>query len=127
MEFSEIRDDFEARVRRIVWATVTTVDTKGRPRSRILHPYWEGTTAWVLTGRQTLKTKHLALNPHVAICYWDPKHEQVYAEGVAEWADDQADTMGEILTERGFRDLRWVRDLAGRRRVTVGRRGSGYV
>ncbi len=46
---------------------------------------------------------------------------------LVEGADDQADTMGEILTERGFRDLRWVRDLAGRRRVTVGRRGSGYV
>lgn len=91
MEFSEMQDEFEARVRRMVWCTVTTVDTLGRPRSRILHPYWEGTTAWVLTRRHSLKEKHIAANPNVAICYWDPQHQQVYAEGVAEWADDAAE------------------------------------
>ncbi len=91
MDFSEIRDDFNARVQRIVWCTVTTVDTKGRPRSRILHPYWEETTAWVLTSRHSLKEKHLAANPHVAISYWDPQHQQVYAEGIAEWEDGQAE------------------------------------
>ena len=31
-----------ARVSRIVWCTVATVDTKGRTRVRILHPMWEG-------------------------------------------------------------------------------------
>ena len=25
----------------IVWASVATVDTDGKPRSRILHPFWE--------------------------------------------------------------------------------------
>ena len=61
--FSEIQEELEKRVRRIVWCTVATIDGKGRPRSRIPHPNLEGSTAWVLTGRDTLKTKHLASNP----------------------------------------------------------------
>ena len=40
--FSEIESEFHKRVSRIVWCTITTVDAKGRPRSRILHPLWEG-------------------------------------------------------------------------------------
>jgi general stress protein 26 len=71
--FSEIAKSFDERVRRIVWCTVTTSDTKGRPFSRILHPIWEGSTGWTATGRHTLKTKHLARNPMVAVSYWDPK------------------------------------------------------
>jgi hypothetical protein len=39
---------------RIVWATVSTVDRQGRPRSRILHPYWiwdsEELVGWIATG-----------------------------------------------------------------------------
>ena len=62
---------FDERVRRIVWCTIATVDTKGRPFSRILHPIWEGATGWIATGRQTLKTKHLAKNPMLAISYWE--------------------------------------------------------
>ena len=26
---------------RIVWASAATVDAKGRPRSRVLHPIWQ--------------------------------------------------------------------------------------
>lgn len=86
--FSEISADFDALVRRIVWSTVTTVDRKGRPRSRILHPAWEGTTGWIMTGRHTLKEKHLAANPYVSCSYWDPQHETAFVECRAEWADD---------------------------------------
>ena len=86
--FDDIRDEFNKRVSRIVWCTVTTVDRKDRPRSRILHPMWEGTRGWIATGRNTLKTKHLARNPHVAVSYWDPQQQQVYAECLASWEDD---------------------------------------
>lgn len=88
--FAEIEEEFTARVSRIVWCTVATVDTAGRPRSRILHPMWEGTTGWIMTGRNTLKTRHLATNPNVSLTYWDPQHRQVYVEAVAEWEDDPA-------------------------------------
>jgi len=95
--FQDIAQTFDERVRRIVWCTVSTVDTKGRPFSRILHPVWEGpkapasgpSTGWIATGRQTLKTKHLAKNPMLAVSYWDPAHDTVIAQCRAEWCDDE--------------------------------------
>jgi hypothetical protein len=86
--FAEIEDEFMARIRRIAWCTVATVDRQGRPRTRILHPIWEGTTGFIATGRQSHKGKHLAANPYVSLSYWDPKHEQVYADCLAAWEDD---------------------------------------
>lgn len=89
--FDEIAAEFDARVRKIAWCTAVTVDRKGRPRSRMLHPIWEGTTGYIATGRETLKTKHLAANPYVSLTYWDPEHKQIYAECRAEWEDDAAE------------------------------------
>jgi general stress protein 26 len=89
--FSEIQDEFNERIERIVWCTVTTVDRKGRPRGRLLHPIWEGSTGWIATGRNSFKAKHLESNPHVSLAYWDPQHEQVYADCRAEWVDDPAE------------------------------------
>lgn len=89
--FDEIRPALEERVRRIVWCTVATVDRKGRPRVRLLHPVWEGSTAYICTGRHSHKAKHLAETPYVSLSYWDPRHEQVYADCNAEWVDDPAE------------------------------------
>ena len=48
-----VDDAFVAIAHRIVWCTVATVDRRGRPRSRILHPYWErtedGLAGWITT------------------------------------------------------------------------------
>jgi len=89
--FAEIEAEFMARVSRIVWCTVATVDAKGRPRTRILHPIWQGGTGWIATGRQSHKAKHIASNPYVSLSYWDQQHQQVYADCRAEWADDPAE------------------------------------
>ncbi len=89
--FADIEEELQRRVRRIVWCTVSTNDTQGRLRSRMLHPVWEGSTAWIMTGRNTLKAKHLERNPYLSLCYWDAQHEQVYADCRAEWADDLAE------------------------------------
>ena len=89
--FAEIEAELNARVSRIVWCTFTTVDGKGRPRSRILHPMWEGSTAWIMTGRNSFKAKHIAANPNIAISYWDQQHQQVYGECRAEWIEDAAE------------------------------------
>jgi release factor glutamine methyltransferase len=43
---------------------------------------------------------------------------------LVEGSDNQADAIRDILERRGWRELRTVRDLAGRRRVSVGRRGT---
>jgi len=89
--FAEIEAEFIARVSRIVWCTVATVDREGRPRSRILHPIWAGATGYIATGRSSFKAKHLAKNPYVSLTYWDLQHQQVYADCRAEWED----TIGE--------------------------------
>jgi hypothetical protein len=48
-----VDDAFATIAHRIVWCTVATVDRRGRPRSRILHPYWEraddGLVGWITT------------------------------------------------------------------------------
>ena len=93
--FEEIAEEFEKRYRRIVWCTVATVDAKGRPRSRILHPIWEGTTGYIATGRDSFKAKHLAKHPYVSLSYWDPQQEQIYADCLAEW-DDAIETKRKV-------------------------------
>ncbi|HEX6030447.1 MAG TPA: pyridoxamine 5'-phosphate oxidase family protein [Tepidiformaceae bacterium] len=89
--FEEIAEEFQQRVSRIVWCTVATVDGRGRPRSRILHPVWDGSIGWIATGRHSFKAKHIAQNPYVSLSYWDQQHQQVYAECRAEWEDDPAE------------------------------------
>ena len=93
LRFADIEKEFLDRVGRIVWCTVSTTDTRGRPYSRILHPVWEGSTGWIATGRQTLKAKHLAKNPNVALSYWDPQHDTAVVQARAEWCDDMATKM----------------------------------
>ncbi len=90
--FAEIADELSARVRRIIWCTVATVDRRGRPRSRILHPIWEGPVCWVATQRNSFKGKHIANNPYVSLTYFDrEQQQQIYADCRAEWEDDPAE------------------------------------
>jgi general stress protein 26 len=87
VDWETIAPDFQAITSRIVWCTVTTVDRKGRPRGRILHPVWDGQTGWIATGRNTFKAKHIAANPYVSCSYWDQQHQQAYAETPPTTAD----------------------------------------
>jgi general stress protein 26 len=86
--FAEIAAEVEARARRIVWCVFTTVDGQGRPRSRMLHPVWEGPVAWIATGRASFKARQIDANPWVSVSYWDPQHQQIFAECHAAWEDD---------------------------------------
>ena len=88
--FAEIEAEFIARVHSVVWCNVATIDTQGRPRSRILHPLWEGPTGWILTRRTTLKARHLAAHPYVSLAYIADVAKPVYADCRAEWVDDVA-------------------------------------
>jgi general stress protein 26 len=89
--FADIEEELMARVRRVVWCTMATVDRRGRPRSRIMHPVWEGPVCWMATQRHSFKGKHIAREPHVSLSYWDPQQQQVYADCRAEWIDDAAE------------------------------------
>jgi len=78
---------------RIVWCTVATVDHHDRPRSRILHPFWElsddGLTGWITTRPTPLKRAHLEHSPYVSCSYWDATHDVAVAECHAEWVEDK--------------------------------------
>ena len=91
--FDDIAEEFHNRVSRIVWCSMATVDRKVRPRTRLIHPIWEGATGWIATGRQSHKAKHLARNPNVSLSYWDQEHQQVYVDAAAAWVDDTAEKL----------------------------------
>lgn len=88
--FSEIEETFLERVRHVVWCNVATVDAHNRPRSRILHPLWQGSVGWITTRRNSFKAKHLANNPYVSLAYISDFTRLVYADCKAEWVDDPA-------------------------------------
>ena len=88
--FEEIEQEFTERVHRMVWCNVASVDSRNRPRSRILHPIWEGATGWIATRRHSHKSKHIDHNPYVSLAYIADTLKPVYVDCVAEWADDDA-------------------------------------
>jgi hypothetical protein len=85
---------FVAMAHAIVWCSVATVDRLGRPRSRILHPFWEwdgdALTGWIATGPTRPKRAHLAHSPFVSCSYWNESHDTATAECRAAWALDDA-------------------------------------
>jgi hypothetical protein len=76
---------------RIVWCTVATVDRTGRPRTRVLHPYWswDGSAliGWILTSPRSPKARDLAEHPDVSLTYWNPDHDVATAECRTAWED----------------------------------------
>ncbi len=91
--FAELEEEFFARVHRVVWCNVATVDRQGRPRSRILHPVWEagpagGPLGWIGTRRATLKAQHLLAQPYVSLAYVSEIAKPVYVDCRAAWIDD---------------------------------------
>ena len=67
---------FVEMAHRIVWATVATVDGRGRPRGRILHPYWvwdgPSLVGWIATGPTPVKRAHLEASPFVSVTTGPP-------------------------------------------------------
>lgn len=89
--FSDIEQEFTARIGKMVWCSVATVDTQGRPRSRVLHPIWEGTVGWIATGPNSHKRKHLERNPHLSLAYIADVLKPVYVDCTAEWITDRVE------------------------------------
>jgi hypothetical protein len=79
---------------RIVWCSAASVDRRGRPRSRVLHPLWtwDGRTlsGVIATGPTPTKRAHLEVSPHLSLNYWTPAHDTCVAECRARWAFDDA-------------------------------------
>ena len=87
--FSEIEDEFIRRVHTMVWCNVATVDRLQRPRSRILHPIWEGGTGWIATHLNSYKRTHLIHNPYVSLAYITDIHKPVYVDCTAAWVEER--------------------------------------
>jgi len=90
--FSNIEEEFLARVRVQVWCTFSTVDRANRPYSRIMHPFWERNVGWVFTHRDSHKSKHLAVNNNVSLSYIrDDVQKPTYIDCLAMWVEDSAE------------------------------------
>jgi general stress protein 26 len=89
--FETIETEFIQRVHAMVWCAVASIDTQNRPRTRILHPIWEGATGWIGTDPRSLKAKHLAHNPHLSLAYISNIMNPVYVECTAEWIEDRGE------------------------------------
>lgn len=93
-DLAAIAPAFVTMAHTIVWCTAATVDAQGRPRSRILHPYWEwdGTTlvGWIATGPTPVKRANLEHSPYMSLNYWAPTHDTCTADCAVEWQRDEA-------------------------------------
>jgi hypothetical protein len=89
---TEVAPAFVAMAHRIVWCSAASVDARGRPRSRVLHPIWEWDgsrlVGWIGTGPTPLKRAHLKASPYLSLGYWTPSHDTCVAECAAAWAFD---------------------------------------
>jgi hypothetical protein len=88
---------FREMAHRIVWCSAATVDRQGRPRSRVLHPWWEWEgdrlVGWIATGPTPAKRSDLAASPYMSCNYWGPSHDTCVAECRAAWhIDDETRT-----------------------------------
>ena len=90
ISFSEIQAEFLTRLSQVVYCSMATVDRKNRPRSRVMHPIWEGSTGWVISSPTSHKAKHLEHNPRVSLAYiCHDVYKPVYVDCIAEWVQDR--------------------------------------
>ena len=130
VDYVDLAGEFVDVAHRVVWCSVATVDRRGRPRSRVMHPVWErtesGLTGWATARPTPLKLAHLARTPFVSCSYWDPAHDVAVAECEARWVTDP----GEL--ERAWAACRALAPPAGFDPATIfpggpGSPGSGML
>ncbi len=89
---ASVAEAFVAIAHRVVWCSLATVDRRGRPRSRLVHPIWEmtndGLVGWLTSRPTPLRRAHLAATPFVSCSYWDPAHDVAVAECSAAWVEN---------------------------------------
>ncbi|GAA3726794.1 pyridoxamine 5'-phosphate oxidase family protein [Salinactinospora qingdaonensis] len=102
--FADTAPAFAEMANRMVYATLTTVDRRGRPRARIVHTLWEwdGTSlvGWVGSMVTPMKQAHLRNNPYVSCNYWD---------GVEAYDTCVAECRAELLLDERSKREGWER------------------
>jgi hypothetical protein len=88
----QVAPAFVEMAHRIVWCSAATVDGRGRPRSRILHPLWQWDgnhlVGWIGTSPTPTKRAHLQASPYMSLNYWSPSQDTCVAECRVEWILD---------------------------------------
>ena len=92
--FEDLQEEFMARVRQAIYCALATIDRQNRPRSRIMHPIWEGPIGWVISWPESHKATHLARNPAVSLAYIADNEKPVYVDAIASWVEGSADNNG---------------------------------
>lgn len=91
--FSDVESEFFQYISDITYATMITVDKKGRPRARVLLPIWEvidgRPVGWLAAYKTPVKSAHLANNPHTTYSYWNPRQNAVFIDSVSRWVEDE--------------------------------------
>ncbi len=81
---NETAPAFVEMAHQIVWCNVATVDESNRPRSRVLHPFWEwdgeSLVGWVGTNATATKRSHIEHSAHASLNYWTPNQDTCVAE-----------------------------------------------
>jgi general stress protein 26 len=82
----------EEATKKAIWCALASVDARGRPRVRIVHPTWEADVLWFATGASSPKAKQLAANPFVEVQFQvaPPDFVHVLVRGRAELVRDAA-------------------------------------
>ena len=123
---ASVAEAFIAIAHRVVWCSLATVDRRGRPRSRLVHPIWEH------DARRPRRLAHLAARRRCAArtspprrscrcSYWDPAHDVAVAECAAAWVEDpvtKRHAWEVFRRRRAARRLRPRDDLAATARAT---------
>jgi len=90
--FAALERDFIEYITDIKYATMITVDRRGRPRARVLLPIWEVVedrpVGWLAAYRTPVKVAHLADNPHTTFSYWNHRQNAVFVDAIAAWVPD---------------------------------------
>jgi hypothetical protein len=93
-ELKVVAPAFIEMAHRIVWCSAASVDSHGRPRSRVLHPIWQwddsSMVGWIATSPTPIKRAHLQKSPYLSLNYWAPSHDTCVAECRVSWAFDDA-------------------------------------
>ena len=72
--FRQVAPAFHEMANRMIYASMATVDSSGRPRTRIVHTLWEWDgerlVGWIGSFVTKMKKAHLARNPYVSCGFW---------------------------------------------------------
>ncbi|MDT0353393.1 pyridoxamine 5'-phosphate oxidase family protein [Pseudonocardia charpentierae] len=93
--FDDIAEEFLRIVADTVICTTSTVDRRGRPRSRMLHPVFTVNAGqpvgWALTSRASAKARDLAQQPYACCSYWNPHQDVAIVDCRTAWVTDEAE------------------------------------